>query len=72
MTQTGCGFRLSPETAHGSSAGKLAGEDHLHRDRSLEADLLRPVNHPHSATADRNASSAAGVSASPKANTVFQ
>src|SRR5256885_13162879 len=33
-------------------AGKLAAEDHFHGDDSVEAELLRFVNNPHSAAGD--------------------
>ena len=32
--------------------GQFAGEDHLHRDDAVEADLTRLVDHPHAAAGD--------------------
>ena len=49
MLQTGRRFRLGAETLHVIRRREPAGEDHLHRDDAVEADLACPVDNAHAA-----------------------
>jgi hypothetical protein len=46
----GDGLRLKPLNVR--RAGKSARQDHLQRDNTIEAALVRPVNDPHAAAAN--------------------
>ncbi len=52
VVEVGGGLGLDAEAADVGLAGELAGEDHLERDRPVEAGLPRLEDHAHAAAGD--------------------